>query len=138
MKFIMKNGYTLAYRHRLLSLCHNPCIPRCRQPSSSLHTAKTYVHSGNMTHKQTNKLWQPAIKKYTFPQNSQKYLLCWLTSIFLICFLKLAPYRVPALLWKMCQTILYLNFSLMMKKYNKAGEQHARLIMKGVSNYSVS
>eukprot|EP00250_Pteridium_aquilinum_P002545 c12766_g1_i1 orf=13-336(-) len=32
-----------------------------------------------------------------FPQNSQKYLACWLTSIFLICFLKLAPYRVPYL-----------------------------------------
>lgn len=31
----------------------------------------------------------------TFPQNSQKYLLCWLTSIFLICFRKLAPYLVP-------------------------------------------
>jgi hypothetical protein len=31
----------------------------------------------------------------TFPQNSQKYLECWLTSIFLICFLKLAPYLVP-------------------------------------------
>lgn len=30
-----------------------------------------------------------------FPQNSQKYLLCWLTSIFLICFRKLAPYLVP-------------------------------------------
>ena len=35
------------------------------------------------------------IRGDTFPQNSQKYLLCWLTSIFLICFLKLAPYRVP-------------------------------------------
>jgi hypothetical protein len=33
---------------------------------------------------------------HTFPQNSQKYLECWLTSIFLICFLKLAPYLVPA------------------------------------------
>lgn len=33
--------------------------------------------------------------KHTFPQNSQKYLLCWDTSIFLICFLRLAPYRVP-------------------------------------------
>jgi len=29
------------------------------------------------------------------PQNSQKNLECWLTSIFLICFLKLAPYLVP-------------------------------------------
>ncbi len=33
----------------------------------------------------------------TFPQNGQKYLLCWLTSIFLICFRRLAPYRVPYL-----------------------------------------
>lgn len=31
----------------------------------------------------------------TLPQNSQKYLACWDTSIFLICFLKLAPYLVP-------------------------------------------
>ena len=32
-----------------------------------------------------------------FPQKLQKYLECWLTSIFLICFRKLAPYRVPYL-----------------------------------------
>lgn len=30
-----------------------------------------------------------------FPQKLQKYLLCWLTSIFLICFRRDAPYRVP-------------------------------------------
>ena len=33
----------------------------------------------------------------TLPQNGQKYLLCWLTSIFLICLRRLAPYRVPYL-----------------------------------------
>ena len=31
------------------------------------------------------------------PQKLQKYLECWLTSIFLICFRSEAPYRVPYL-----------------------------------------
>jgi len=35
---------------------------------------------------------------HTFPQNSQKYLECWDTSIFLICLRKLAPYLVPVTL----------------------------------------
>lgn len=37
-------------------------------------------------------------KRRTFPQNSQKYLECWETSIFLICLRKLAPYLVPIIL----------------------------------------
>lgn len=36
-------------------------------------------------------------QRFTLPQNGQKYLLCWLTSIFLICLRRLAPYRVPYL-----------------------------------------
>ncbi len=33
----------------------------------------------------------------TFPQKEHRYLECWLTSVFLICLRRLAPYRVPYL-----------------------------------------
>lgn len=36
-------------------------------------------------------------RRCTLPQKGQKYLLCWLISIFLTCFRRLAPYRVPYL-----------------------------------------
>jgi hypothetical protein len=41
----------------------------------------------------------PTAERFTlyFPQKLQKYLECWLTSIFLICLRREAPYRVPYL-----------------------------------------
>lgn len=41
----------------------------------------------------------PTAERFTLylPQKLQKYLECWLTSIFLICFRSEAPYRVPYL-----------------------------------------
>jgi len=41
----------------------------------------------------------PTAARFTeyFPQKLQKYLECWDTSIFLTCFRRDAPYRVPYL-----------------------------------------
>lgn len=66
-------------------------------PTAFLFTAYCAIFQ-NAMHKVTrkNKHLQKMIlflneNSDTFPQNSQKYLLCWLTSIFLICFRRLAP-----------------------------------------------
>ena len=84
------------------SLCNNHCSPKFWLPFSSRHTIKhnqMIKHSINCDQYaiQNKNMTQKRMADFiTLLQNSQKYLLYWLTSIFLICLCRLAPYRVPS------------------------------------------
>ena len=69
------------------------------------HRAKLYNMDAQLNkpvdiyHSKNNQVTK-IVDIFTLPQNSQKYLECWETSIFLICLRKLAPYLVPTQHWQ--------------------------------------